>query len=73
MNVSLDLNKAFEQTMKFYKEQKVKIVQENNQFPYLKIDNDPNGENIKYCVICFGYEGKLVPMFCNSCIICSKR
>jgi len=36
MSVSLDLNKAFEQTMKFYKEQKVKIVQENNQFPYLK-------------------------------------
>lgn len=49
MSVSLDLNKAFEQTMKFYKEQKVKIVQENNQFPYLKIDNDPNGENIAYC------------------------
>lgn len=74
MAFNFDLYKAYEQAMDVYKEHHITITQPSNEFPYITIKDDPNGNNIKYCAICFGYEGKLVPlMFGERCIICTKR
>ena len=73
MSVELDLNKCFDQAMDFYKSKKATIHQNDNEWPYVSIKDDPNGENIQYCAICFGSEGKLIPLMAGTCLVCHKR
>mgnify|MGYP006906763556 CR=1 FL=1 len=72
MSVNLDLNEALNSAIKIYNDKKITIHQEGKEFPYITIKDDPSG-NIKYCAVCFGYEGKLVPLYNEICVICAKR
>lgn len=72
MSIELDLNQALSSVMKMYNDKKIVIHQDDKKFPYITIKDDPNGD-IKYCAICFSYEGKLVPLYNNMCCICAKR
>ena len=67
----LDLNEAFEKFISFSKQNKVVIHQEAGKVPYITINDDPNGDDIRYCATCFGYEGKFIPLYkqyyCNIC------
>ena len=69
----VDINKLIEQFKKTHTDD-LKIHQEKEKFPYITIKGDPNGENTKYCAICFGYEGKFIPLYDDrTCIICLNR
>ena len=73
MSISFDVNKAFDKAMDLYRSKKAEIHQDDG-YPYITIPDDPSGKNIKYCAICFGYEGKLIPLFDGeTCLICHKR
>ena len=73
MGVELDLNNALDQAIKLYKSKKITLHQKDAIWPYATLEEDPNGESIKYCGICFGYEGKLIPLFNEQCLICQQR
>lgn len=38
---------------------------------YFTLKNDD--KKVRYCAICYGYEGKLVPIYQDGCLICQTR
>ncbi|WP_455533015.1 hypothetical protein [Roseburia inulinivorans] len=72
MGMDFDINKMLDSAIKLYKDHNATIHQDDEHFPYVTLKDDPNG-NIKYCAVCFGYEGKLVPLCRNKCLVCSAR